>query len=109
MVTVLKTRQELKEHVKKHEVVIVKFTADWCGPCRRVAPHIHSLMETYNKINYVVVDVDEGSNIASFLKIRSIPTIISYINGDIHEILPSSDENEITKFFAKTNGYVKTH
>jgi thiol-disulfide isomerase/thioredoxin len=89
MVTVLKTRQELKEHVKKHEVVIVKFTADWCGPCRRVAPHIHSLMETYNKINYVVVDVDEGSN--------------------IDEILPSSDENEITKFFAKTNGYVKNH
>ena len=106
MVTVLKTRQELKNHVKNHEVVIVKFKAEWCGPCKKVAPHIKTLMETYNKINYVEVDVDDGSNIASYLKIRSIPTIISYVNGDIHEILSSSNTSDITTFFVKTNKYV---
>lgn len=106
MVTVLKTRQELKNHVKNHEVVIVKFKAEWCGPCKKVAPHIKTLMETYNKINYVEVDVDDGSNIASYLKIRSIPTIISYVNGDIHEILSSSNTSDITTFFVKTNQYV---
>lgn len=106
MVTVLKTRQELKNHVKNHEVVIVKFKAEWCGPCKKVAPHIKTLMETFNKINYVEVDVDDGSNIASYLKIRSIPTIISYVNGDIHEILSSSNTTEITNFFVKTNQYV---
>ena len=106
MVTVLKTREELKNHVKNHEVVIVKFKAEWCGPCKKVAPHIKTLMETYNKINYVEVDVDDGSNIASYLKIRSIPTIISYVNGDIHEILSSSNTSDITTFFVKTNQYV---
>ena len=106
MVTVLKTRQELKNHVKNHEVVIVKFKAEWCGPCKKVAPHIKTLMETFNKINYVEVDVDDGSNIASYLKIRSIPTIISYVNGDIHEILSSSNTSDITTFFVKTNQYV---
>jgi len=106
MVTVLKTRQELKNHVKNHEVVIVKFKAEWCGPCKQVAPHIKTLMETFNKINYVEVDVDDGSNIASYLKIRSIPTIISYVNGDIHEILSSSNTTDITNFFVKTNQYV---
>ena len=106
MVTVLKTRQELKNHVKNHEVVIVKFKAEWCGPCKKVAPHIKTLMETFNKINYVEVDVDDGSNIASYLKIRSIPTIISYVNGDIHEILSSSNISDITTFFVKTNQYV---
>lgn len=106
MVTVLKTRQELKNHVKNHEVVIVKFKAEWCGPCKKVAPHIKTLMDTFNKINYVEVDVDDGSNIASYLKIRSIPTIISYVNGDIHEILSSSNTTDITNFFVKTNQYV---
>ena len=106
MVTVLKTRQELKNHVKNHEVVIVKFKAEWCGPCKKVSPHIKTLMETFNKINYVEVDVDDGSNIASYLKIRSIPTIISYVNGDIHEILSSSNTSDITAFFVKTNQYV---
>lgn len=106
MVTVLKTRQELKNHVKNHDVVIVKFKAEWCGPCKKVAPHIKTLMETFNKINYVEVDVDDGSNIASYLKIRSIPTIVSYVNGDIHEILSSSNTSDITTFFVKTNQYV---
>ena len=63
-------------------------------------------METFNKINYVEVDVDDGSNIASYLKIRSIPTIVSYVNGDIHEILSSSNTSDITTFFVKTNQYV---
>jgi|TARA_X000000368_G_C23041390_1_gene717090 thioredoxin 1 len=106
MVTLLKTRAELKNHVKKHDVVIVKFKAEWCGPCKKVAPHIKTLMETFKKINYVEVDVDEGSNIASYLKIRTIPTIISYVNGDIHEILSSSNQTDITNFFKKTNGHV---
>ena len=106
MVTLLKTRAELKNHVKKHDVVIVKFKAEWCGPCKKVEPHIKTLMETFKKINYVEVDVDEGSNIASYLKIRTIPTIISYVNGDIHEILSSSNQTDITNFFMKTNGHV---
>ena len=106
MVTVLKTRQELKNHVNKHDVVIVKFKAEWCGPCKKVAPHIKTLMEKFNKINYVEVDVDDGSNSASYLRIRTIPTIISYLKGDIHEILSSSKTSDITQFFIKTNQYV---
>jgi thioredoxin 1 len=106
MTTIFTTRQELKNHVKKHDVVIVKFKAEWCGPCKKVAPHIKSLMEQFKDINYVEVDVDNGNNIASYLRIRTIPTIISYVNGDIHEILSSSKPSDITQFFIKTNQHV---
>ena len=105
--TMLKTRSELKEHVKKHQVVIVKFKAEWCGPCKKIEPLVNTLMKSYPKINYVVVDVDDGSNIASYLKIRSIPTMVSYLDGDIHEILSSSKQEDIESFFKKTNSHVK--
>ena len=105
--TMLKTRSELKEHVKKHQVVIVKFKAEWCGPCKKIEPLVNTLMKSYPKINYVVVDVDDGSNIASYLKIRSIPTMVSYLDGDIHEILSSSKSEDIEAFFKKTNAHVK--
>lgn len=107
MYTMLTTRAELKAHVQRHPVVIVKFKAEWCGPCKKIEPHVENLMQIYDKINYVVVDVDDGSNIASYLKIRSIPTIVSYLDGDIHEILSSSNPSDIQQFFMKTNSYVK--
>jgi thioredoxin 1 len=107
MVVQLKTRDELKSFVKKHDVVIVKFKAEWCGPCKRISPYVSELMDHYKKITYVEVDVDEGGNIASYLKIRSIPTMVSYIDGDIHDILSSSSAEDISKFFEKTNSYVK--
>lgn len=106
MVVNLKTRQELKDYVKNHSVVIVKFTAEWCGPCKRIAPYLSKLMEQYDKISYVEVDVDEGGNIASYLRIRSVPTIVSYIDGDIHEIVITSSLEDIKSFFEKTNSYV---
>ena len=103
----LTTRSEFKEHVKKHPVIIVKFEAGWCGPCQTIKPLVHQLMDSYNDIHYVVVDVDEGRDIASYLKIKTIPTLISYIDVDIHDILPTSNPGDIQKFFVKTNGYVK--
>ena len=105
--TMLTTRAELNDHVKRHPVVIVKFKAEWCGPCKKIEPHVENLMQIYDKINYVVVDVDDGSNIASYLKIRSIPTIVSYLDGDIHEILSSSNLSDIQQFFVKTNSHVR--
>jgi thiol-disulfide isomerase/thioredoxin len=105
----LTNREELKKYVKNNSVVIVKISAEWCGPCRLCAPHVKKMMETYDKISYVEVDADGGRNITSYLKIKTVPTIISYINGDIHEILLSSSEDDISSFFKKTNGYVKNN
>ena len=62
-------RVEFKEYVKQHPVIIVKFTSDWCGPCKKVSPYIDKLMAKYYNINYLVVDVDEGRDIASYLKL----------------------------------------
>jgi thioredoxin 1 len=101
------TKKDLKEYVQKNPVVIVKFKAEWCGPCKKINPLVNRLMKQYDKMKYVVVDVDNGGGIASQLRIRSIPTLASYLDGDIHGIISTSDTDEIQTFFKETNTHVK--
>ncbi len=62
--------------------VLVDFWAVWCGPCRMVAPVVEELAEEYEgKVNFVKLDVDQNSKIASQYGIMSIPTLLIFQNG----------------------------
>jgi len=56
---------------------IVDFYADWCGPCRRVAPIMEKLAEEYDgKLLIYKINVDQEKQLASVFQVRSIPTIL---------------------------------
>ena len=56
---------------------IIDFYADWCGPCKMVAPVLESLSKEYaGKINIYKVDTDKEQELASVFGIRSIPSIL---------------------------------
>lgn len=62
--------------------VLVDFYADWCGPCKMMAPNIARLAESYNgKLKVGKVNVDENSGLAIKYGIMSIPTVILFKNG----------------------------
>ena len=67
-------------------IVLVDFFANWCGPCRMMAPILESVEEELDyKINFYKIDVDECENIAKRYGIMSIPTIIIFRDGEIIE------------------------
>ena len=74
-----KTFQEV---VERNPVVVVDFYADWCGPCKIVAPIMEKLStEYYGKAKFTKLDVDNSPAIANQFGIVSIPTLIVFKNG----------------------------
>ena len=62
--------------------VLVDFWAEWCGPCKMIAPAVHDLALEYDgKLNVAKLDVDESPNIAMKFGVRSIPALIFFKDG----------------------------
>ena len=62
--------------------VLVDFYADWCGPCRMVAPFVDEIaQENVGKLLVAKVDTDRAPNVAMRFGIRSIPTIVVFKDG----------------------------
>ena len=62
--------------------VLVDFWAEWCGPCKMIAPTVHEMAEEYDgQINVGKLDVDTAPNIAMKYGIRSIPALIFFKGG----------------------------
>jgi len=100
----LKNRTELKSFLKKKEVVIVKVSANWCGPCKRILPQVNQLFsQLNNNVSMVLVDADNGSDICNFLKVKTIPHLVNYVDGMPYDILTSSKSNDVLEFFKSTN------
>ncbi len=62
--------------------VLVDFWAEWCGPCKMIAPAVHDLALEYDgKLNVAKLDVDNNPNIAMKFGVRSIPALIFFKDG----------------------------
>ena len=75
-----------KEVLESDVPVLVDFWAEWCMPCRMIAPSVAQLAETYaGKVKIGRLNVDEEGDIASQYGIVSIPTLIVFNKGEVHK------------------------
>ncbi len=72
------------DSIIKEGDVVVDFWAEWCGPCRMIAPQVKKFAEKYNgKIKFVKVDTDKNPNLSMKYRIMSIPQLYFFRNGEI--------------------------
>lgn len=81
------TEQSFDQEVVKAETpVLVDFWAEWCGPCRLIAPIVEDFAREYEgKLKVAKVDVDDNQNLAMKFSIMSIPTLGVFKGGQLVE------------------------
>jgi thioredoxin 1 len=87
--------EHLQEILRNNPLVLVDFTASWCGPCKRIAPKFQELSEQYPEITFCKVDVDECPEAADEYKIRSMPTFLMIQESEIVDQLLGAKEESL--------------
>ena len=75
------TAKDFDEAVKKDGLCLVDFWANWCGPCKMLAPVLEEYVASHDDVTVLKVDVDEEEELARKFGVMSIPTLVLYKNG----------------------------
>lgn len=64
-------------------IVLVKFGAEWCGPCQMLAPVLEEIASEYPEYTILTVDVDDEDELARRFEVESIPMLLIYKDGEL--------------------------
>ena len=80
------TEQNFNEMIASGKPVMVDFGATWCGPCKALAPRVEELEKEYEgRVMIGTADVDECSDLAAKFRIRNVPTVLFFKNGELKD------------------------
>ena len=64
------------DDIPMNKKVIIDFYADWCGPCKRIAPEFEKLAEKYTDVVFLKVNVDNSEKLSEFYSVSALPTFV---------------------------------
>ena len=99
--------QEVIE-ASKEKPIVVDFWAPWCEPCKQLTPLLEAaVLENKDKLILAKIDIDKNQEIASQLKIQSIPTVYAFFEGKVVDgFQGAQSKSEILKFIQKLTSLV---
>jgi thioredoxin 1 len=75
------------------------FTADWCGPCKKVRPIVEELSRDQSEVKFQIIDVDSEGELARKFEVRSIPTFILIENGqEVNRFTGAKTKKDLENF-----------
>ena len=115
IVTIL-SKQQFQDLLLNHNpgVIIIKFGADWCGPCKRIEHQVNvSMNQMPDNVKNIILNIDESFELYGFLRtkkmVTSIPTLLAYYKNNTSYVpddcIVGADTVEIDSFFRRIYEY----
>jgi thioredoxin 1 len=102
-VLAITSETEYYEYIKSSNITIVKHSADWCVPCKKIQNFYHDLSQKFPTINFITLDVDQFDQIAAENGAFKIPYFVAFRNGQKVDSIGSSNTVQINAFLNKVS------
>ena len=84
MPTTALTEASFEETIKSNDIVLLDFWAEWCGPCKMIAPILDDIAKDYaGKLKVAKLNIDDNQETPAKFGIRGIPTLMIFKNGEL--------------------------
>ena len=96
------------DFINNNSVAVVDFWAEWCGPCKMMAPIIEDIsFEMAGEVSFAAVNVDNNVPLGEKMLIMSIPTMIIYVNGkEVDRVIGAKSKQSLTTILKKYSSTV---
>ena len=111
MVTEIKTLNDFANSIgnENTKLVVIDFYADWCGPCKKIAPFFSNLINKYPDISLYKINIDtkELSDVCKVCEVTSLPTFCLFVGGKYVTKLVGASEKDLEALVLKNYTNVK--
>ncbi|XP_057728696.1 thioredoxin H-type-like [Arachis stenosperma] len=94
-------KDQLKKAEDSNKLVVVDFTASWCGPCRFIAPIVAEFAKKFTNVAFLKVDVDELKTVAKEWGIEAMPTFLFIKQGKLVDKVVGAKKDELQSTITK--------
>ena len=95
------TDESFDQAIKENKTILVDFWAEWCGPCRKVAPILEEISSEHN-LPIGKLNIDENPEKPREYSVQSIPTMVLFVNGNpVHTVVGAKPKHMLLKELAE--------
>ena len=99
-----KSEEDYNNCLKKYEdkILIIKFSADWCGPCKKLSPLVEKISKSREDIILINIDVDTNADLCKKFNVKSIPHCVIKYKSIKNEAVVGFKPNDLVEILQKT-------
>ncbi|XP_058073869.1 thioredoxin H2-like [Magnolia sinica] len=97
-------KSHLESSKDSNQLMVIDFTAKWCGPCRFMEPIMNEMANSFTDVVFVKIDVDELKEVAQVWQVEAMPTFVLVKKGQEVDRLVGANKDELKKKIEKYSG-----